>query len=176
MDKHTFLTGMANLAAIFEKELPEPQLEAYWRILERLSQEDWYEVVYRVGETCERWPSPATILKTLDKMGARKKKRGTWDEAAAGSGGTDLGRPGRIGEALVNAHIAGDYRRIAYYESLIEHMSEAEMMMARKACDSRMSAHQTGDAGALRGYERFKAECERLGLSGLADIDRETDR
>ena len=176
MDKHTFLTGMANLAAIFEKELPEPQLEAYWRILERLSQEDWYEVVYRVGETCERWPSPATILKTLDKMGARKKKRGTWDEAAAGSGGTDIGRPARIGENLMNAYVAGDDARIAYYEMLIEHMCEDEMKAARTACDARMNKHQTGDVGAARGYERFKAECERLGLSGLADIDREADR
>ena len=165
MDKGAFLQGMAQLAAIFEKEMPEPQLEAYWRILSDVSQEDWFAVVFRLGETCERWPMPATILKTLDKMDSiRNRDRGTWAENAAGSGGTDLGRPARIGENLANAHVAGDDLKVSYYEDLINHMSVKEMEQARRACDARMGVYQTGTDGSARGYDKFKAECRRLGL------------
>lgn len=167
MMKLDFLEGMAQLAAVYEKELPEPTLEAYWRILQDLTIEDWSLALELCGRFEKHWPSPAKILDRLDKA-ERVRPSGSWDEIAAGSGGTDPGRPQRIGEACARAWMEGDVVKSDYFQSLIDHMSEKEQKQATMARDTLLNKNQPTEAdGNLRGYERFRAEATRLGLADI---------
>ena len=94
----------------------------------------------------------------------RDEREYTWNERAAGSGGTDRDRPNRIGANLGMAYVAQDGAKIRYYEMLMVHMDNDDRAQAVRGCDERVNAHRAGTAGADHGYQKFRAECERLGL------------
>ena len=94
----------------------------------------------------------------------RDEREYTWNERAAGSGGTDRDRPHRIGANLGMAYVSQDAAKIRYYEMLMVHMDNEDRAQAVRGCDERVNAHRAGTAGADHGYQKFRAECERLGL------------
>lgn len=172
MDKLVFLEGMASLAAAYQRELPEETIEAYWRLLRDLSREEWWAITEHAGQTSEHWPTPAKLLKSLGK-GGKKQDHGTWTEVAAGSGGNDLGRPSRVGEFAANAWIANDTGRFAYYETMIQNMSQKEMEEAVMRRDAVLNQHHGGGEASTVGYRKFRAEASRLGLASIAEVAKE---
>ncbi len=165
MDKLNYQQGMALLAATYQREIAKPTFEAYWRILGDLSDDEWAHAVKTVTATETRWPHPATIRKAVGSSGSTQTE-GSRGEVMSGSGGTDPGRPIRIGEYQAQAHIDEDWPRHGYYDAMIRHMSHDDQAQAVRARDDLLDAYfrQPADDGASRGMGSVLGECRRLKL------------
>ena len=69
MTYEEFLTAFKKLEIVFEKELSEPKLKAYYEEFRGMSLPDFHKVVNLCVKRYEKFPSIASIYKVMDELG-----------------------------------------------------------------------------------------------------------
>jgi len=69
MTYEEFLTALKKLEIVFDKELSEPKLKAYYEEFKNVSLFDFHKVINLCVKQYERFPSIASIYKTMDELG-----------------------------------------------------------------------------------------------------------
>ncbi len=138
-------TGLDRIQRTKAKRYTDGQREEIGRQVLDWDLERWREAVDHVIRTHETQtlPTPAHFVKAGG--GSRRGSTRTWDQEATGSTKSEPGRPHRIGENLGASRRFGDADRIAYYESMIQHMTKKDRDSAKRGEDS-IPQPRRGDA------------------------------
>lgn len=138
--------GLKRIQRSKNKKYSQGQKDEIGHIVLDWDLETWREAIDTIIRTHETQalPTPAHFVKAAGI--SRRGSHRTWDQEAAGSTKSDPARPHRLGENLGSARRNGDQERIAYYENVIQHMTQKDRDAAKKGEESIPQDRIRGDA------------------------------
>lgn len=146
IEGHILEPGLKRIERAKAKRYADGQREEIGVIVMEWDRETFLEAIDTIIRTHETQslPTPAHFVKAAGI--SRRGSTRTWAQEASGATKSDPGRPHRIGENLGAARRFGDADRIAYYESLIQHMTQKDRDSAKRGEDSIPQPRERGDA------------------------------